>query len=78
MSVLYVPHQKKSFIKYKWRTYSWWQIALIPVVSFSGMAYENVVSVPAEEHNKYMTYITTYSPSRARAFNAARTSLHTL
>jgi hypothetical protein len=30
MSVLYVPHQKKSFAKYIWRTYNRWQIAFIP------------------------------------------------
>jgi hypothetical protein len=30
-----------------------------------------VVSVPVEEHNRYMTYITTYPPSGAHMFNAA-------
>jgi hypothetical protein len=24
------------------------------------MSYANVISVPAEEHNRYMTYVTTY------------------
>jgi hypothetical protein len=42
------------------------------------MTYTNVISVPVEEHNRYMTYITTYPPSGTRAFNAARTTLHTL
>jgi hypothetical protein len=42
MSVLYVPHQKKAFAKHRWRTDSRWQIALIPVVSFSSMTYVNV------------------------------------
>jgi hypothetical protein len=50
MSVLYVPHQKKSFAKYRWRTYNQWQIALIPVVSSRGMTYTNVVTVPTEKH----------------------------
>jgi hypothetical protein len=42
------------------------------------MTYTNVISVPAEEHNRYITYITTYPPSGTRVFNAARTALHTL
>ncbi len=46
MSVLYVPHQKKSFAKYRRRTHSLWHFTLIPVVSSSGMTYANVVSVP--------------------------------
>jgi hypothetical protein len=37
-----------------------------------------MVSVPIEEHNRYMTYIITYPPSGARAFNATRTVLHML
>jgi hypothetical protein len=48
------------------------------MVSSSGMTYANVVSVPTEEHNRYMTYITTYSPSGVGAFKAARTMLHML
>jgi hypothetical protein len=76
--VLYVPHKKKSFAKYRWRMYSQWQIVLIPVVSSSGMTYRNVVSVPREEHNRYMTHITTYPLSGARTFNAERTALHML
>jgi hypothetical protein len=52
--VLYVPHQKKSFAKYRWHTYNRWQITLISVVSSSGMTYTNVVSIPAEEHNRYI------------------------
>jgi hypothetical protein len=56
MSILYVSHQKNSFAKYIWRTYSRWQIALIPMVSSSGMTYTNVVSVPAEKHNIYDIY----------------------
>jgi hypothetical protein len=75
--VLRVPHQKKSFAKYRRRTYSWWQIALIPIVSSRGMTYANVVSVPANEHNRYMTYITTHLPSGAHVFNAAWIALHT-
>jgi hypothetical protein len=42
------------------------------------MTYANVVSVPTEEHNRYMTHITTYPPSGAHAFNTAQTALHTL
>jgi hypothetical protein len=42
---------KEFFFTYRWRTYSWWQFALTPVVSSNDMTYENVVSVPAEEHN---------------------------
>jgi hypothetical protein len=37
-----------------------------------------VVGVPAEDHNRYMAYITTYPPSGAHAFNTAWTALHTL
>jgi hypothetical protein len=55
-----------------------WQIALIPIVNSSGMTYTNVATVPAKKHNKYMTYITTYPPSGAHAFNATWTELHTL
>jgi hypothetical protein len=78
MSALYVPHQKKRLTKYRWCKDSQWQFALIPVVSSSGMTHANVVSVPAEEHNRYMTYITTYPSSGTRIFNAARTALHML
>jgi hypothetical protein len=78
MSVLYVPHQKKCFVKYRWRTYNGWQITLIPIISSSGMTYAIVISIPSEEHNIHMTYITTYPSSGACAFNAARTTLHTL
>jgi hypothetical protein len=63
MLILYVPHQKKFFVKYRWCTCNRWQFTLIPVVSSSGMTYANVVSVPAEEHNRYITYITTSPPS---------------
>jgi hypothetical protein len=63
MPVLYVPHQKKFFANYRWHMYSRWQITLIPVISFSGMTYANMVSIFIEEHNIYMTYITTYPPS---------------
>jgi hypothetical protein len=78
LAIFYVPHQKKSFAKYKWRTYNRWQITLIPIVSSSDMTYVNEISVLAEEHNRYMIYIITYPPSGARAFNAARIILHTL
>jgi hypothetical protein len=54
------------------------KVTLIPVVTLNGMTYTNVVNVPTEEHNRYMTYITTYPPSGAHAFNAAWTMLHTL
>jgi hypothetical protein len=73
MLVLYVPHQKKSFTKYRW-----WQITLIPVVSSNGMTYTNVVSVPTKKSQIYMSYITTYLPSGVYVFNIARASLHTL
>jgi hypothetical protein len=70
---------KRNFAKYRWRTYNRWQIALIPVVSSSGMTYTHVVSVPTEKLNRHIfTYITTYPPSSARAFNVARTTLHML
>jgi hypothetical protein len=78
MPVLYVPHQKKTFAKYRWRTHSQWRITLILVVSSNGMTYANVVSITAEEHNRYIRYITTYSPCGTHAFNAAWTTLHTL
>jgi hypothetical protein len=51
MSALYVPHQKKKLIKYRWCTSSRWQNALIPVVTSSGMTYSKVLSVPVEENN---------------------------
>jgi hypothetical protein len=35
-----------------------------------------VVSILAEKHNIYITYITTYPPSVIRAFNTTRTTLH--
>jgi hypothetical protein len=54
------------------------KVALITVVSYSGITYANMVSVSADEHNRYMTYITTYLPSGAHMFNAAWTALHTL
>jgi hypothetical protein len=78
MLVLYVSHQKESFAKYRWHTYNRWQVTLIPVVSSSGMTHANVVDVPAEEYNRYITYITTYPSSEACAFNTARIALHTL
>jgi hypothetical protein len=54
------------------------KVTLIPVVSSSGMTYTNMVSIPTEEHNRYMTYITNYPSSGADTFNAARPTLHTL
>jgi hypothetical protein len=71
MPVLNVHHQKKSFAKYRWHMYNRWQIVLTTIVSSSGMTYANVVSVPIEKIHVYMTSITTYPPSGARAFNAA-------
>jgi hypothetical protein len=37
-----------------------------------------MISVPAEEHNIHITYITTYLPSSAHAFNVVWTTLHML
>jgi hypothetical protein len=54
------------------------KVTLIPIVSSNDMTYANVVSVPVEEHNRYVAYITTYPPSGAHVFNAAWTALHTL
>jgi hypothetical protein len=54
MLVLYVPHEKKAFAKYRWRMHSQWQIALIPVVSCSSMTYTIMVSIPIEKHNRYI------------------------
>jgi hypothetical protein len=51
--------------------YNQWQIVLTTIVSSSGMTYANVVSIPIEKIHVYMTSITTYPPSGARAFNAA-------
>jgi hypothetical protein len=42
------------------------------------MTYANVVSVPAKEHNRYMTYIIIYLPSGACAFDIVQTALHML
>jgi hypothetical protein len=77
MSVLPDPHQKKSFVKYICRTYSRWQITLIPTVRSSGMTYVNMVSVPVEKHNIYDKY-NHLSPSGALTFNTVWTALHTL
>jgi hypothetical protein len=44
---------KEKFTRYIRRMYSRWQIALVPVVSSSGMTYANMVSVPAKKHNIY-------------------------
>jgi hypothetical protein len=71
-------HMQEFFAKYRWRTYSRWKIALISVVSSSGMSYASMVSVSTEEHYGYMTYTATYPPSSTRTFNVARTVLHTL
>jgi hypothetical protein len=54
------------------------KVALISVVSSKRYDLLNVVSVPTEQSQIYMTYITTYPPSGAHAFNAAWTMLHTL
>jgi hypothetical protein len=70
--------KRKAFATYKWRTHNRWQIILIPRVSSSVMTYAHVVSILAEEHNRYMTYITTYPTNGACAFNASWTKLHTL
>jgi hypothetical protein len=79
ISALYVPHQKKKGAKYRWRMCSRWKITLIPMVSSNDMTYSNVVSVLAENTTDiYVTYITTYPPSDACAFNGTRTTLHTL
>jgi hypothetical protein len=43
---------KRKVWQYIRHTYSRWRIALIHIVSSSGMTYANVVSVPAEEHNR--------------------------
>jgi hypothetical protein len=43
--------KRKRGAKYRWCTCRWWQIALIPLVSSSGMTFANMVSVPTEEHN---------------------------
>jgi hypothetical protein len=39
MPVLYVPHQKKAFAKYRWLMHSRWQITFILIVSSSSMTY---------------------------------------
>jgi hypothetical protein len=70
--------KRKTFAIYRRRTHSRCQIALIPVVSYSGITYANVVSVPTEEHNRYMIYITTYLLSGTHAFNVAWIALHML
>jgi hypothetical protein len=78
MPVIYVSHQKKSFVKYRWCMYNRWQNTLIPMVSSSGMTYANVVSIPAEKSQIHMTYITTYLLSGAPMFNVAWAVLHML
>jgi hypothetical protein len=69
--------KRKRGVKHRCRTCSQWQIALIHVVSSSGMTYANVVSIPAEKYNIYGIHHH-LSPSGAHAFNAVWTVLHTL
>jgi hypothetical protein len=49
MSALYIPHQKKTSPNIDGVRIVGGKVALIPVVSSSGMTYANVVSVPAKK-----------------------------
>jgi hypothetical protein len=49
-----------------------------PQLVLMRLSYVIVVSVPPEEQNIHITYITTYPPSGVHAFNATWTTLHTL
>jgi hypothetical protein len=79
MLVLYVPHQKKKLSNID-------GICIIGGNSHSSLwivltrqSYAIVVSVPAEEHNRYIfIYIATYPPSDVHVFNVVWTSLHML
>jgi hypothetical protein len=78
MSAPYVPHQKKSSPNIDGLRMVGGEVKLIPVVSSSGMTYADVVSVPIEKHNRYITHIITYPLSGTHVFNAAWAALHTL
>jgi hypothetical protein len=76
MLVISIPHQMKKLLPH---------IGGVRIVSGNShstpwliLAIQHVVSVPAEERNRYMTYITTYPPSVAHTLNTAWTALHTL
>jgi hypothetical protein len=79
MSARSVPHQRKTFTTYRWRTYNRWQFALNPMVSSNDMTYETWLAYLQKSIIYiYMIYIITYPSSGARALNAARIVLHTL
>jgi hypothetical protein len=78
MSVLSVPHQKKLLPNIDGVCIVGGKMHLSLLLVLTRQSYAIVVSVPTKEHNIHMTYITTYPPSGARGFNAARTALHTL
>jgi hypothetical protein len=65
ISVLYVPHQKKSSLNIYGVHIVGGKGTLIPIVSFNEMTYRNVVSVPAEEHNRYIQHTSTLIPQVA-------------
>jgi hypothetical protein len=65
MSVLYVPHQKKRFAKYIWRTYSQWRSHSSPWSVLAKLVYAIMVSVPAEEHNIHIWYTSPLIPQVA-------------
>jgi hypothetical protein len=54
------------------------KVALTPVAVLTRLTYAIVISVPAEEHNIHITYITTCPTSGAHAFSTAWIALYTL
>jgi hypothetical protein len=53
VSPIHSSPKRKAFAQYRCRTYSWWQLALNPVVGSNEMTYKSMVSVRVEKHNIY-------------------------
>jgi hypothetical protein len=62
---LYVPREKKSSPNIDGICIVGGKVALIPIVIYSGITYANVVSVQAEEHNRYIRHTSPLIPQVA-------------
>jgi hypothetical protein len=71
-----VPHQKKVVEYSRHMCSGWHESHSSSWLILLSTTYINVVSVPVED-DRYITIITTYPSSGARAFNVARIELHT-
>jgi hypothetical protein len=70
MLVLYVPHQKKKLSNIDGICIIGGNSHSSPWIVLTRQSYAIVVSVPAEEHNRYIfIYIATYPPSDVHVFN---------